>query len=129
MTIRYILGHRDYILDSSPLSSYSHNAIMPIAVPKHRLFVPEAIYSDDGSLSNLKLDLAGAFHDLDKFSPSTELLAAQHLAVIYRGRGGGGRLAMDERPKSCHYRHVSNDSYAAVSTCDGQLVSRIRCCP
>lgn len=91
-------------------------------MPSYKEVFPKAFYSDDGELRRLLLNIEEEEHDLD-FIPSTNSLVSSHLATIHRNGDRGGRLHVDLQPRSCHYQHRSNETFAAVSTCDGNLVS------
>uniref|UniRef100_A0A914CK41 Peptidase M12B domain-containing protein n=1 Tax=Acrobeloides nanus TaxID=290746 RepID=A0A914CK41_9BILA len=52
---------------------------------------------------------------------------ADRVAVVHRDRAeGGGKLEFIERQvDDCHFHHISNETYAAVSNCDGNVKGTI----
>ena len=50
---------------------------------------------------------------------------ADHVTIVERdNEDGGGKLSYLPRDiDDCHYHHISNETYAAVSDCDGYIVS------
>uniref|UniRef100_W6NE94 A disintegrin and metalloproteinase with n=1 Tax=Haemonchus contortus TaxID=6289 RepID=W6NE94_HAECO len=56
--------------------------------------------------------------------PTLERLVGEQFTVVHRNNKQGGRLMMNSKPTSCHYRFSSNDTYGAVSNCDGRIVSK-----
>uniref|UniRef100_A0A915A669 Peptidase M12B domain-containing protein n=1 Tax=Parascaris univalens TaxID=6257 RepID=A0A915A669_PARUN len=93
-------------------------------VPSYKEVFPKAFYSDDGELRRLLLNIEDEEHDLD-FIPSINSLVSSHLTTVHRNGDCGGRLHVDLQPRSCHYQHRSNETFAAVSTCDGNLKGTI----
>lgn len=110
-------------------------SVCACSVPSHREFYPNIVYaapsdnpSTDPLLRKLVVELEEGWgeHHLE-FYPSTKDLLAPRVTIVERtGSDGGGKLhlqrGMDE--KDCHFHHTSNHTYAAISNCDGNLVSR-----
>lgn len=94
-------------------------------VPTHTEFYPRLYRDDDGRPIALSIDLDGDSHRFE-LSPSGKDLLARRVTVVHReSEHGGGRLeyTRDVDLDDCHFQFVSNSSYGAVSTCDGELVS------
>jgi hypothetical protein len=69
------------------------------------------------------IELERQSHELH-FEPTLHQLVDPNMVTVYRNSAeGAGRLLVDSRPKDCHYHHKSNHTYAAISTCDGNLVN------
>lgn len=90
-------------------------------MPKHDQLHPRATFHADGRLEKLMIDVESEAHDLDFYSV-TDHLISPHVVTVYRHGDRPGRLHVDEKPADCHFHHKSNHTYAAVSTCDGNLV-------
>ncbi|VDK39943.1 unnamed protein product [Gongylonema pulchrum] len=54
--------------------------------------------------------------------PSIQSLVSPHLTTVFRNEHGGGTLEVGRIPTSCHYQHRSPEVYAAISSCDGNIV-------
>jgi hypothetical protein len=92
-------------------------------VPQHRQLHPEASFRDDGRLEKLLIDVENEAHELLFYSVTDELISPT-MITVYRHGDDGGQLRVGEKPTDCHFHHKSNQTYAAMSTCDGNLV----CC-
>uniref|UniRef100_A0A0M3JXW9 ADAMTS-like protease (inferred by orthology to a C. elegans protein) n=1 Tax=Anisakis simplex TaxID=6269 RepID=A0A0M3JXW9_ANISI len=94
--------------------------ILCFTVPKYTEVFPDAFYTEDGQLQSLHINISNEGHDLE-FKPSITSLIPSHLTTVYRNGDGSGQLHVNLQPKSCHYQHRSNETFAAVSNCDGNL--------
>nr|CRZ24316.1 BMA-ADT-2 [Brugia malayi] len=93
-------------------------------VPQYEELYPEAEYSEDGQLKLLHITIHGKQVNFT-LQPTIQSLVSPHLKTVFRNAHGGGRLEVGLPPISCHYQHKSKDVYAAISNCDGNLVSII----
>lgn len=91
-------------------------------MPIYKEVFPKAFYYEDGGLRRLVLNIGEEEHDLDSISSINSLVSA-HLTTIDLNGDGSGRLHVNLQPRSCHYQHRSNETFAAVSTYEGNLVS------
>ncbi|CAG9534903.1 unnamed protein product [Cercopithifilaria johnstoni] len=89
-------------------------------VPQHNELYPEAEYSEEGELKLIRLTIREKQINLT-LEPSIQLLVSPYLKTVFRNAHGGGKLDVGQVPKSCHYHHKSEEVYAAVSNCDGNL--------
>uniref|UniRef100_A0A914VWV6 Peptidase M12B propeptide domain-containing protein n=1 Tax=Plectus sambesii TaxID=2011161 RepID=A0A914VWV6_9BILA len=90
-------------------------------VPKHEQLLPQASFHPDGRLERLVIDLERQLHELDFYSVTDDLISREMITVYRHGDDDRGDLRVDEKPTDCHFHHKSNQTYAAVSTCDGNL--------
>lgn len=96
--------------------------IKDLTVPQHDELYPEAEYSKDGELTQIRVTINEKQINLT-LEPTVQLLISPHLKTVFRNENSGGRLIIGQTPNSCHYHHKSKEIYAAISNCDGNLVS------
>ncbi|KAM3728251.1 putative disintegrin and metalloproteinase with thrombospondin motif adt-2 [Dirofilaria immitis] len=89
-------------------------------VPQHEELYPETEYSKDGQLKQIQITIHKRQINLT-LQPSIQSLISPNLRTIFRNAHGGGKLDIGVVPANCHYQHKSEEVYAAISNCDGNL--------
>ncbi|KAI1707981.1 thrombospondin type 1 domain-containing protein [Ditylenchus destructor] len=96
-------------------------------VPKYTQLYPRILRDPaQPNFRRLFIELDGKEHSLD-FESVTKELIADHLTIVERDHQSGGSLDLnfaneDNLPvDDCHFHHRSNETFAALSTCDGTL--------
>uniref|UniRef100_A0AC35F0Q0 Peptidase M12B domain-containing protein n=1 Tax=Panagrolaimus sp. PS1159 TaxID=55785 RepID=A0AC35F0Q0_9BILA len=95
-------------------------------VPKHKIVYPRTFYGNNGKLEGIVVNIEGKELTLDFQSVTNELMA-DHVTIVERNsEDGGGSLQYVQRNiDDCHYHHISNETYAAISDCDFSIKGTI----
>ncbi|RCN39819.1 hypothetical protein ANCCAN_14253 [Ancylostoma caninum] len=91
------------------------------SVPPHSEVFPKFTYHSDGTVDSMSVEVNQKQHTF-KLETALEQLLGDHFTVVYRDEKRGGRLLVNPRPSSCHYRFFSNETHGAISNCDGRIV-------
>ncbi|KAL6724198.1 hypothetical protein Aduo_019106 [Ancylostoma duodenale] len=90
------------------------------SVPPHSEVFPKFTYHPDGTLDSMSVEVNHKQRTF-KLETALEQLLGDHFTVVYRDEKRGGRLLVNPRPSSCHYRFFSNETHGAISNCDGRI--------
>ncbi|GMT32401.1 hypothetical protein PFISCL1PPCAC_23698 [Pristionchus fissidentatus] len=91
-------------------------------VPHHTQVIPQLIQR--GSELILHVEVDGKVFDLPLEESIDGLHGGKNVAVVRRGLNKS-KLSLGMGTRRCHYRSISNQTIAAISTCDGRVKGTI----